>query len=38
MPNVQRGPVVGKNMLIYDKDGRVLDVNYLIKQIFKGVI
>jgi hypothetical protein len=38
MPNVQRGPIVGKNMLNYDKEGRVIDVDNLKKQIFKGVI
>jgi len=27
MPNVQRGPTVGKSLVNYDKEGRVLDAD-----------
>jgi hypothetical protein len=38
MPNVQRGPTVGKSLVNYDKEGRVLDADLLKKLIFKGVL
>lgn len=38
MPNVQRGPTVGKSLVNYDKEGRVLDADLLKKLIFKGGI
>lgn len=37
MPNVLRGPVVTKNIVQYDIEGRVLDAENLKKLIFKGV-
>lgn len=36
MPNVQRGAPVGKLLVLYDKEGRVQDVELLKRLIFKG--
>ena len=38
MPNVRRGPTVGKLIVNYDREGRVLDADLLKKLIFKGVL
>ena len=37
MPNVERGAAVDKNILQYDKDGRILDSKKIRELIFRGV-